>query len=76
MQVRTFLINCCSDFNKLFFRICSKKNVRMHRFHAKLVLSVSFPFFAFIFSQFFGAANFSSLIFEKLILLDQLCSLM
>lgn len=48
MQVRTFLINCCSDFNKLFFRICSKKNVRMHRFHAKLVLSVSFPFFAFI----------------------------
>lgn len=48
MQVRTFLINCCSDFNKLFFRICSKKMFERIVFHAKLVLSVSFPFFAFI----------------------------
>lgn len=81
MQVRTFLINRCSDFNKLSFCICIQKN-----FFGCIVLcqiSVIYIFYMIclrcrkynIFSQFFGAANFTSLIFEKLILLDQLCSL-
>lgn len=81
MQVRTFLINRCSDFNKLSFCICSKKKIS----NASFLCQISVIYILYmiclrcrkynIFSQFFGAANFTSLIFEKLILLDQLCSL-
>lgn len=82
MQVRTFLNNRCSDFNKLSFCICSK-NFFFSNASFLCQISVIYIFYMIclrcrkynIFSQFFGAANFTSLIFEKLILLDQLCSL-